>query len=42
MRETQIVCLFIAGGSLIASAFVTKPWHLIITFGILYPFAGGE
>ena len=28
--------------ALVASAFVTKPWHLILTIGILYPFGGGE
>ena len=42
MRHIQIICLFIAGGSFIASAFVTQPWHLIVTIGIFYPFAGGE
>jgi len=42
MRHVQSVCLFIAGGSFIASAFVTKPWQLILTVGIFYPFAGGE
>jgi hypothetical protein len=42
MKEIQSICLLIAGGALIASAFVTKPWHLIVTIGIFYPFAGGR
>lgn len=42
MRHIQSVCLFIAAGGLIGSAFVTKPWHLIVTIGIFYPFAGGK
>jgi len=42
MREIQFFCMTVMSIALIASAFVTKPWHLIITIGIMYPFGGGK
>ncbi|WWC70632.1 uncharacterized protein I206_104583 [Kwoniella pini CBS 10737] len=36
-KTIQVIGLIIGSVSVIASAFVTKPWHLIITIGILYP-----
>jgi MFS family permease len=32
----------LAGASLsmVLSAFATQPWHLVVTFGLLYPLAG--
>ncbi|KAL1407876.1 hypothetical protein Q8F55_007312 [Vanrija albida] len=39
-RKIQFAGVAIAALSLIASAFVTKPWQLVVTFGILYPASG--
>ncbi|TXT09239.1 hypothetical protein VHUM_02713 [Vanrija humicola] len=39
-RNIQFAGVAIAALSLVASAFVTQPWHLVITFGILYPASG--
>ncbi|WWC88807.1 uncharacterized protein L201_003720 [Kwoniella dendrophila CBS 6074] len=36
-KQIQIAGLLIGSSSMIASAFVTKPWHLIMTIGIFYP-----
>ncbi|KAI5477336.1 hypothetical protein MNV49_006478 [Pseudohyphozyma bogoriensis] len=37
--KIQLGALFISAVGLFSSAFVTKPWHLIITLGLLYPFS---
>lgn len=39
-RVFQGVGLVVSTAALIGSAFVTAPVHLLVTFGILYPFAG--
>ncbi|WOO79885.1 MFS transporter asaE [Vanrija pseudolonga] len=39
-RQIQLLGLFVATAGLIASAFVTQAWQLVITFGIMYPFSG--
>lgn len=39
-KPLQWVGLLVATASLIASAFVSQAWHLIVTIGIFYPFAG--
>lgn len=36
-RYFQIGGLVVSASGLLASAFVTKPWHLVLTFGIMYP-----
>jgi MFS family permease len=36
-KHFQVAGLVIAVGGLIGSAFATQPWHLVLTFGILYP-----
>ncbi|WRT70597.1 uncharacterized protein IL334_007595 [Kwoniella shivajii] len=36
-KISQVVGLLVASAAMVASAFVTKPWHLIITIGIFYP-----
>ncbi|KAJ9098597.1 hypothetical protein QFC21_004243 [Naganishia friedmannii] len=38
----QLMSVGLVGASLsmILSAFATQPWHLVITFGLLYPLAG--
>lgn len=41
-KHMQIGGMVVASIALIASAFVTKAGHLIITLGVLYPFAGGK
>ncbi|KAM0751381.1 putative monocarboxylic acid transporter [Meredithblackwellia eburnea MCA 4105] len=38
-RTFQIAALVIATAGILISAFVTKPWHLMITLGLLYPFS---
>ncbi|OCF78560.1 monocarboxylic acid transporter [Kwoniella mangroviensis CBS 8886] len=38
-KTLQLVGLMMASISMIASAFVTKPWHLIVTIGVFYPMA---
>ncbi|WWC72506.1 uncharacterized protein I206_106468 [Kwoniella pini CBS 10737] len=38
-KTLQIGGLTVASLAMIASAFVTKPWHLIVTMGIFYPLA---
>ncbi|WOO83125.1 MFS transporter asaE [Vanrija pseudolonga] len=38
-KRIQAVGMVIATVGLIASAFATKAWHLVVTFGCLYPFA---
>ncbi|WVQ93949.1 hypothetical protein IAU59_001027 [Kwoniella sp. CBS 9459] len=37
MRTFQIIGLMVGSLSMIAAAFVTKPWHLIVTVGCFYP-----
>ncbi|OCF43798.1 monocarboxylic acid transporter [Kwoniella heveanensis CBS 569] len=37
MRTIQIIGLMVGSSSMVAAAFVTKPWHLIITVGCFYP-----
>lgn len=39
-REFQFAGLFISTAGLLASAFVTQPWQLILTFGIMFPMSG--
>lgn len=39
-REIQIAGLLVSTAGLLASAFVTAPWQLILTFGIMFPMAG--
>ncbi|EJT46537.1 transporter [Trichosporon asahii var. asahii CBS 2479] len=39
-RELQFAGLFISTAGLLASAFVTQPWQLILTFGIMFPMSG--
>lgn len=39
-RQFQIIGLTVSTAALIGSAFVTQASHLVITFGVLYPFAG--
>lgn len=41
-KRIQAVGMVIATVGLIASAFATKAWHLVVTFGCLYPFATGK
>lgn len=41
-KATQYVGLVVAAVALLASAFVSQAWHLLVTIGIFYPFAGGE
>ncbi|WVQ65916.1 uncharacterized protein L199_004094 [Kwoniella botswanensis] len=36
-KTLQVIGLIIGSVSMISSAFVTKPWHLIVTVGIFYP-----
>ncbi|WRT63482.1 uncharacterized protein IL334_000387 [Kwoniella shivajii] len=36
-KAIQVAGLLIGSSSMIASAFVTKPWHLVMTVGIFYP-----
>ncbi|TXT10543.1 hypothetical protein VHUM_02048 [Vanrija humicola] len=38
-KRIQAIGMLIATVGLIASAFATKAWHLVVTFGCLYPFA---
>lgn len=38
----QIFGLVVSTAALIATGFVTQASHLVVTIGILYPFAGGE
>ncbi|TXT04808.1 hypothetical protein VHUM_04076 [Vanrija humicola] len=40
VKLLQVAGLLVAMTGLIASAFVTKAWHLIITLGLLYPLCG--
>ncbi|ODN74829.1 hypothetical protein L202_07139 [Cryptococcus amylolentus CBS 6039] len=39
-KAIQLFGLLAASISLISSAFVTKPWQLLVTFGCIYPLAG--
>ncbi|WVO13427.1 hypothetical protein L204_101042 [Cryptococcus depauperatus] len=39
-RTVQVGGLAAASLSMISSAFATRPWHLLVTIGILYPFSG--
>ncbi|AFR95822.1 monocarboxylic acid transporter [Cryptococcus neoformans C23] len=39
-KTFQYIGLFAASLSLIGSAFASKPWHLIVTIGCIYSFAG--
>lgn len=39
-KHMQVGGMIVASIALIASAFVTKAGHLIVTLGVLYPFAG--
>ncbi|OXG17566.1 monocarboxylic acid transporter [Cryptococcus neoformans Ze90-1] len=39
-KTIQVVTWIISAAGLIASAFATQPWHLIVTFGIIYPVCG--
>lgn len=39
-REIQYAGLVISAAGLLASAFVTQPWQLILTFGIMFPMSG--
>lgn len=39
-RELQFAGLFVSAAGLLASAFVTQPWQLILTFGIMFPMSG--
>jgi len=41
-RHLQYLGIFLSTVGLLASAFVTKPWQLVLTFGILYPCSAGE
>lgn len=38
----QIFGLVVSTAALIASGFATSASHLVVTMGILYPFAGGK
>ncbi|WVR05479.1 hypothetical protein IAU60_002495 [Kwoniella sp. DSM 27419] len=38
-KVIQIAGLMCASFAMIASAFVTKPWHLLVTVGLFYPLA---
>ncbi|KAK8845320.1 hypothetical protein IAR55_006033 [Kwoniella newhampshirensis] len=39
-KTMQVFGLVAASVSMIASAFATKPWHLVITIGCFYPLSG--
>ncbi|KAE8543308.1 hypothetical protein D1P53_000010 [Cryptococcus gattii VGV] len=39
-RTLQYCGLFAAVISFISSAFATKPWHILVTFGLIYPLSG--
>ncbi|KLT42180.1 transporter [Cutaneotrichosporon oleaginosum] len=39
-KHMQVLGMIVASIGLIASAFVTRASHLIVTLGVLYPFAG--
>jgi hypothetical protein len=41
-RHIQYAGIFVATLGLLTSAFVTQPWQLLLTFGVLYPFSAGE
>ncbi|ODN74836.1 hypothetical protein L202_07142 [Cryptococcus amylolentus CBS 6039] len=41
-KTLQVIGIVAAALSMIASAFVSKPWHLLVTVGLIYPFAGGK
>lgn len=38
----QYFGLLLSVTGVITSAFVTAPWHLVITAGVLYPIGGGK
>ncbi|ODO01738.1 hypothetical protein I350_06566 [Cryptococcus amylolentus CBS 6273] len=40
MKTLQVLGILAASLSMIISAFATKPWHILVTQGLLYPFAG--
>ncbi|ODN74842.1 hypothetical protein L202_07148 [Cryptococcus amylolentus CBS 6039] len=39
-KTFQVIGILAASVALIASAFASKPWHILVTIGLLYPLAG--
>lgn len=40
-RALQFAGLALSVAGVIGSAFAARPWHLVVTAGILYPIGGG-
>ncbi|WVQ75326.1 hypothetical protein IAR50_004943 [Cryptococcus sp. DSM 104548] len=41
-KTLQVMGILAASVALIASAFASKPWHILVTIGLLYPLAGAS
>jgi hypothetical protein len=42
MKMGQYIGLAVSAAAMLAASQATAAWHLVVTIGVFYPFAGGE